>query len=451
MFMTALLAVAAGPTPARGQADVALCNIPQVTGFGSLDGIVAYSIGSTTVNLGDVNLQVVQSTPAHPVLAQQMYRLLHGRFEQVGMSWVRHDFCALQLASPCTEACTPAGGGCASALGPGCESSNTASRNGAQTVLGPRWQVNPVTGTFPFPADQQFVTGNTIFKRLQVHEVDLALPEAIYFVEGLFVAPDDAAAGNQADNVSYRPVSIGPEPNYEIGFISGQPTAFGQPAIQAWQAHGNGLGQADPGVAVEEVMVPGDGLFLVGHKVSDNGDGTWHYEYAVENLFSHRAARGFAVPVGAGVTVSGAGFHDVDYHSGDGEGGGGGPSFDGTDWAVSVRGGSGGAVEWTTDTYQDNPNANALRWGTLYNFRFDADAAPVEAAATITLYRPDEIAPDAVMVTVVAPGDGADACPLDLDGDGTVGISDLLALLAGWGSPWTIGDLLDLLAAWGPC
>jgi hypothetical protein len=55
------------------------------------------------------------------------------------------------------------------------------------------------------------------------------------------------------------------------------------------------------------------------------------------------------------------------------------------------------------------------------------------------------------------------SCPADLDGDGTIGITDLLALLAGWGEctfcpvdvdgDGTIGitDLLALLAGWGRC
>ncbi len=56
------------------------------------------------------------------------------------------------------------------------------------------------------------------------------------------------------------------------------------------------------------------------------------------------------------------------------------------------------------------------------------------------------------------------SCPTDLDGDGQVGIGDLLILLAQWGPcpPICLGDingdgvvnvpdLLTLLAAWGPC
>ncbi len=57
----------------------------------------------------------------------------------------------------------------------------------------------------------------------------------------------------------------------------------------------------------------------------------------------------------------------------------------------------------------------------------------------------------------------AGTCPWDLDASGSVGILDLLALLAAWGTDpggppdfdadGTIGilDLLALLANWGPC
>ena len=59
-----------------------------------------------------------------------------------------------------------------------------------------------------------------------------------------------------------------------------------------------------------------------------------------------------------------------------------------------------------------------------------------------------------------------DGCPADLDGNGTVGFEDILAILAAWGEcpnqagcPEDLdddgdvgfGDLLIVLAAWGPC
>jgi hypothetical protein len=56
---------------------------------------------------------------------------------------------------------------------------------------------------------------------------------------------------------------------------------------------------------------------------------------------------------------------------------------------------------------------------------------------------------------------GVCSCPVDLDGDGTVGISDFLLLLASWGQTGVpadfdgggvgVTDFLILLANWGPC
>ena len=55
------------------------------------------------------------------------------------------------------------------------------------------------------------------------------------------------------------------------------------------------------------------------------------------------------------------------------------------------------------------------------------------------------------------------ACPGDVDGDGTVGVTDFLALLAAWGpnpghpadlngdGEVSVLDFLALLANWGPC
>ena len=42
-------------------------------------------------------------------------------------------------------------------------------------------------------------------------------------------------------------------------------------------------------------------------------------------------------------------------------------------------------------------------------------------------------------------------CPWDLDSNGSVGVGDLLFLLANWDNPYGVGDLLTLLANWGPC
>jgi hypothetical protein len=70
----------------------------------------------------------------------------------------------------------------------------------------------------------------------------------------------------------------------------------------------------------------------------------------------------------------------VDYHDRDGSGN---VTTDGTDWPATV---SGGAIQWN---YVNVVGAddNALRWGTLYNFRFDCNLAPVTGNTTLGQYK----------------------------------------------------------------
>jgi hypothetical protein len=87
-----------------------------------------------------------------PVIAQNLYRLAGGRFEQIGMSWLKHGF--LSTNSP-NAACNPQQP-CAGApfggdqLGVGCTDTYTGSLNGHRPA-GMRSEVNATTGTFPFP------------------------------------------------------------------------------------------------------------------------------------------------------------------------------------------------------------------------------------------------------------------------------------------------------------
>jgi len=40
-------------------------------------------------------------------------------------------------------------------------------------------------------------------------------------------------------------------------------------------------------------------------------------------------------------------------------------------------------MTWNSETFAQNPNANAIRWGTLYNFRFDSNSPPQTTNATV--------------------------------------------------------------------
>ena len=294
--------------PAAGP-DVIVGDLPEVEGYGTFAGISSFAVGTTSCNVGTEQLEWIDKSNRHPVIAQNLYRLADGRFEQLGMSWLKHGFGALQLDFCCD--CAPSGS--FELLGVGCSDPYTAGLNGFQPGIGPRYDVNGFTGEFSYPYSTIDQVGDIAFKRLQVVHSDLdpALhPGAQYYAEGHYVAPDDAAAGNGSNNASYRRVRVLDYTPQSVELTLVGTTVPESPAIRAWAA-------VDPAVTVADVPVPGEGLFLLGHRVSHNGDGTWHYEYALHNLNSDLAGGSFSVPVFDGVDLENIGFHGVERHSGD--------------------------------------------------------------------------------------------------------------------------------------
>jgi cysteine-rich repeat protein len=380
--------------------DVIVGDLHQVLSFGSLGGISAFAVGTTSCNIGDVWLNWFSTTNQHPVIGQSMYRLKNDRFEHIGQSWLKHGFFALSERL-CFSDCQSTDG---SHLGVHCSDPYSANLNGTQTNLGPKYQVDAHLGSFTYPPASPSYTG-IIARRLQVKNSDLdpALNGGgLYFAEGQYVTPDDAAAGHQNNNASYRRITVsGAGSSWTIALAG--TTQREQSAIRAWK-------DTDPSSVTEtDVQVSGDGLFIVSVKATDLGTGYWHYEYAVQNLNSHRSAKAFSIPVDPAGKILNVGFHDVDYHSGE--------PFSGTDWTSAVASGS---ITWTTLDYSVNPNANALRWGTLYNFRFDANRKPVTTTATLTLFRPGT--PPDVAVNTVGPA----ITPPDCNGNGVPDDLDIL-------------------------
>jgi hypothetical protein len=364
--------------------DLIVGDIAAKTRWGSVGDITAFSLGISSCNIGSCWVNWLGSTPDHPVTGQNMFRLENGRFEQIGQSWLFHAFITLSNTL-CSTGCIATDG---THLGVRCSNTDSASFGGYQPRLGPKFEVDASSGTFPFPPTGMNLTGDAIYKRLQVHNADLdpsLNPGALYWVEVQFVARDDAAAGNLHNNASYRPIVVVGSGSFDIALTG--TTVRTMPAIEAWRA-------IDPEVTLADAFVPGDGRFIVGSRVTSTVSG-YHYEYAVQNLDSHRSAAAFSVPIPAGAAVTDVGFHDVDYHSGE--------PFSGTDWTATVAGGS---IVWTTETYSENQNANALRWGTLYNFRFDSPVPPVGGEATLGLFRPG--IPGEIAVNTVVPCHGSD-------------------------------------------
>jgi hypothetical protein len=399
--------------------DVLIGSLHELIRHGEIDDITAFSIGTYACNIGTCWLNWIPNTNEHPVIGLNVYRLKDGRFEQIGMSWLKHGFYALSNEL-CDTGCIETNGW---HLGVNCADPYSASLNGAQERLAPRYEINPYTGDFPFPGTGQSQTGNAIFKRLQVHNVDLdpALnPDSQYFAEGFYVTADDHAAGNMDNNYSYRPLDAWETSgNYYLG-LTGE-TTMGMPAVEAWVDN-------DPGAKSVYVQEPfADGPFVVGHKATMLPNGRWHYEYAVENLQSYRAARSFAVPVPPGVLIENVGFHDVDYHSGE--------PIDGTDWVVTLdTSQTPNLLTWQTiHTHAQNPYANAIYYGSTYNFRFDSDVQPTFGQASLGLFRPGMA--DSLTVPVYAPNPDAPISVAGVpDAPLTVDAEALGDLILSWGS-----------------
>jgi hypothetical protein len=353
--------------------DVIVGSLNGVASWGSSGSIYAYSIGTTSCNIGTQNLAWIAGTNQHPVIAQNIYRLKpvtgqsYSRFEHIGQSWLKHGFFALS-GTLCGGCPVPTDG---SSLGVGCSDPYDAGLNGDQGLLGPRNEVNAASGYFPYPWGGGYpAAAPTIGRRIQcaANDVNPALNAgAVYFGEGQYVHPEDAGANNSNNSASYRAMAFANNATFSASFTGG--TIQQQPGVLAWK-------NTDPAVVITYVDVPFDGRFIVAKKVTSLGGGNHHFEFAVQNLDSDRSGRGFTVSFAPGTVISNAGFKDIGYHSGE--------PYSGTDWTPAINGAS---VNWATQTYAQNVNANALRWGTLYNFWFDATASG-ETSADIELFKP---------------------------------------------------------------
>lgn len=421
-FMGFLMPCTPNPCAQSAGPDVVYTDVNGITNWGATGGIRAYSLGSHTCNIGTQNLPWGGTSP---LLAMNAYRIYGGRLEQIGMSWVKNGTGAA-AGDGCGFNCNGAGG---SVLGAGCLDVYGSSFNGGQGILGPRSAVNAFTGAYP---GQSSPTSGTIAERLQVKESDMSttnFPGARFLVEGVYVAAADATAGNSLNNASYKRVTVSGT-SYDM-----TPTGAMQetiPAIYAWQFDGLGTGIPDPAVSVVIADVPDEGRFFVGSKATDLGEGIWRYDYAVYNLNSHRSAGWFFVPLAPEADKDNIGFHDVDYHSGE--------PYANTDWVNSI---SPSGVAWSSpQTFDQNANTNALRWGTMYNFWFETNVPPATGDVTIGLFRPGT--PTEITATATIPS--SIVCKADCSVDGHRDGSDVegfAACLMGAGANCGCADMND--------
>lgn len=371
-------------------ADVIVGVLPGLSNHGAVGGIRAYSIGTTSCNIGNAELNWLANDNRHPVIGGNLYQVKDGRLRQLGYSWLKHGFTALQQDA-CGLGCQSSGTG--TRLGVGCSDPYDSSLNGGRP-MGLRREVNATRGYYPNAWLEPSGSGN-VAQRMQVEEAELSATDASYFYEAQYVTADDAMNGNGLNNASYRQVSITTTTPHTMSF-TGPGTVQMLPAIYSWAA-------LDPQVNVEAVTFTTTGgaapaaddrfpalpdppeLLHVATRIHDDG-ATHRWEFAVHNLNSHRSVQSVSVPIPPNATVSVVGFHDVDTHSGEEA------VISNADWSMPApftAGPKGGSVTWSTQDFATNPNANAIRWGTTYSFWLVVDAPPASGSlVTLGLFRP---------------------------------------------------------------
>jgi hypothetical protein len=388
--------------------DVIVGDVEDVAQFNAPVGTqVGLAIGTDSCNNGDqpVDWFALPQTD-HPVVPQNLYRMSGGtnndaRFEQIGQSWMKHTFLALEDFVCGT--CNTSGCQTGSHLCPGCSDPYVSSLNGDQNSIGSRAWINPFTGSYPSTANNH--SGHThdgVSHRILVETSDLVPaknPGATYFGEAAYLSPHEYAwcvahpdQCNMFNNFSYRQFSVTGGPSF-FGFPAVGSTVRMQPAIQAWAGTGATVNQIEPD--------PGnDGVWFMGYKVTTPSVGVWHYEYALFNMNLDRGIQSFSVAMNAGVNISNIGFHAPPQHPGwANDGTQGDAGYSSAPWSVTQATDS---ITWNSETFAQNQNANAIRWGTLYNFRFDADQPPQTASATVGFFKTGS----PMMVAIQAPAGG---------------------------------------------
>ena len=181
--------------------DVIVGDVEDVAQFDAPVGTqVGLAIGTDSCNNGDqpINWFALPNTD-HPVVPQNLYRMSGGanndaRFEQIGQSWMKHTFLALQdsVCGTCNTSppCNPGPQLC-----PGCSDPYTSGLNGDQNSIGSRAWVNPFTGSFPSTANNHSGhSHNGVSHRILVETSDLIPAQntgASYFGEAAYVSPHE--------------------------------------------------------------------------------------------------------------------------------------------------------------------------------------------------------------------------------------------------------------------
>jgi len=359
------------PRPSDGEpaeADVALIEMQAQQRRDLGNGHVVITPSATLKNIGDLDGADVAwytkfsgifepyGNSQHPFLIWNMYREIDGRFEQIGVSGVKHAFLTINVS--CTVNC-----GNSHILWPGCEDIYGFGNNDSGSSLGPRENIEAYPGLWEqqcsfFDQDcnnsQDNSSNGTDENRMVVADANLGDSSASYYISAWYVIRDDI---NIYNTMGYKPYAIsGSAGNWTLS-----PTAALTTGPASDQYVTPDTVDLVAGTASERILQVGEGHLTVAVKVVELPGEQYRYNYMIENFDYDPQVQSVSVPLSQFSALSDFVFVDTDEN----------PS---NDWVMTHTG------DMLTLT---SPAGNELDWGILYSFSFTTDAEPTTGDVTL--------------------------------------------------------------------
>jgi hypothetical protein len=347
--------------------DVRLVTIGAIDWKGNVSGsdeiVIAPSAELENVGTADVPwyLKFTSNSPPynndqHPFLTWYVFREIDNRFEQIGLSGVKHAFFSTNINCSC-----PGG----NVLGVGCGDVYSSGNNNQANALGPRDEITAFEGLWencgsffdpmPCTGQQQNTAGSTAsgLNRLSISPSDI-VPNL--YMQAWYLIRDDTNIFNSMGYDQFNPALVNTTwvMNRSNNFNSG-------PAIHNYvPANSMSTNQASKTVATNE------GHYTVAVKVVDLGNDLYRYNYAIENYDFDPKFNQFTLPLNDSPLITDMVFSDPDNNNLN-------------DWDFIF---SNNQLQVTGDS------TNEQDWGMLFSFSFTAPAPPKQGVFTINIAEP---------------------------------------------------------------
>ncbi len=345
--------------PANPDVDVALIGMDEVEYLGDFDDShVIITPSATLENVGTADVawwrKFTGNNPPydndqHPYLVWNMYREIDNRFEQIGRSGVKHAFFTVNTSCPC-----PGG----QILFPTCRDKYSVGNNDSSSHLGPRTNVSAFAGLWESTGSFFDQDGNGVQdtssdglgqNRMVVAESDFADSNLKYYISSWYVIRDDV---NIFNNMGFRQVNLTANgTGWNINSTPG--SLFDQGSASSAYVSPNPANHSN-GEASQMITRANEGHLTVAIKVIDNKDGTYRYNYMIENHDYDPQVQTITLPLPSSSSMTDFVFSDLDEDNSN-------------NWSV---------MHLNNRLVLQAPVANAIDWGTLYSFSFTTDSVP---------------------------------------------------------------------------